>query len=148
MMINYVVYTTETGSSSVDLYYVGNNRPKAEAVYIEELNNFLNSSPNNKTSFRLIEVDLFDDEIKLLKDEFKTGQFTLRVAKLLESLLLDSSCTVIYCETGYEDLIIFYCDQNDLYFYDYKDYETVNKIFTHNPGLLKQVVKDYIKANY
>jgi hypothetical protein len=147
-MVNYIGYAAESGSDSVDLYYVGTSFPKSKAVYKKELSNFLVSNPNNKTSFRLLQADLYDDEIALLKKEFKTGKLTARVADFLESLLGEYYCREVCCETGLENLIVFYCDQNELYFYDYKDYENVDKIFDSNPGLLKRVTKDYIKANY
>ena len=144
----YIVYSEEQDKTDIELYYVGTSKDRAKSIYKKEVPYFLGRYPTDRLSFRLVEADLTNEEIKLLRDEFKTGWFTAEVHTLLTSLWFEPSHKEIYSENGLDALIIFYCDQNALYFFDYEDYVNIDAIFINNPGLLKRVIKDYIKATY
>ena len=145
--IYYIVYIEDVIKEDVELYYVGTKETKAKNTYKEALHNFLDRRPDDTMSVRLISVKLSNEEVKLLKLEFKTGHYTKEAYGLLDVLSYDYSYVELFSESGFESVIVFYCDQNSLYFYDYEDYKTVDSIFNDHK-VRQQTINDYINDNY
>lgn len=143
----YIVYIEDVIKEDIELYYIGTKDNKAKDTYKEALHDFLDRRPDDTVTVRLVSVKLTNEEAKLLKLEFKTGRYTKEAYDLLDVLSYDYSYTELSSESGFENVIVFYCDQNGLYFYDYEDYKIVDNIF-NDYKIRQQAIKDYITNNY
>lgn len=147
-MITYIIYSDVSGSDTFEIFHVGSDRATAINAFKKELPGFLSYGPDDATSLRLVKADLSPNDIKLVTDEFNKPTNNDEVLTLLDSLWYELSHEEIFCETGCEQLIQFYCEQNGLDPYDPDSFDIANKALTNNEVLQQQLIKDYIAQNY
>lgn len=147
-MITYICYSDVSGSDTFEIFYVGSNRVAAIDAFKKELPGFLGCGPDDTTSLRLVKADLSPAEINLVTTEFNKPANNDAVLTLLDSLWYELSHEEIFCETGCEQLIQFYCEQNGLDPYDPDSFNIVNKMLTGDDHAQQKLINDYITYNY
>lgn len=147
-MITYICYSDVSGSDIFEIFHVGSNRTMAIDAFKKELPGFFGYGPDDATSLRLVKADLSTNDLKLVTDEFNKPVNNDAVLTLLDSLWYELSHEEIFCETGCDQLVQFYCEQNGLDPYDPESFDIANKALTDNASIQQKLINDYITSNY